>query len=354
MDVIELLKQLVDIPSVTGSERSIADFIAGCFRREGLEVLDQPVEGTRRNVLALLGRGAGPRVVFCTHLDTVPPFIGATEDETFIHGRGAGDAKGSLAAMMACAGEMKEDGLAGAGFLFVVGEEVDSAGARKANELDLSPDFTVVGEPTENRLGFGHRGLLVARFSAAGRTAHSGYPHLGDSAIDKLLEALARLKPAFQENGIVTAGNAPGITDGAAALLVLGEDTAQQWGITPLARIVDYAQAGVEPLKLFTAPIFATRQLLDKVGWKLQDVDLIEINEAFASQTVADGKVLGVDWERVNVHGGAIALGHPIGASGARVLVTLIYALRARGLKRGLATLCLGGGEAVAMAIELV
>jgi len=171
---------------------------------------------------------------------------------------------------------------------------------------------------------------------------------------DTTLEALARLQPAFQKDGMVTAGNAPGITDGGAALVVMGEDTAAAQGIRPLARITGYAQAAVEPLRIFTAPIFAVQKLLQKTGYKLADIDLIEINEAFAAQTVADGKALGVDWNRVNVHGGAIALGHPIGASGARVLVTLIYALRDRGLKTGLATLCLGGGEAVAMTIELL
>jgi acetyl-CoA C-acetyltransferase len=171
---------------------------------------------------------------------------------------------------------------------------------------------------------------------------------------DTTLEALAKLQPAFQKDGIVTAGNAPGITDGAAALVVMGEDTAATLGIQPLARITGYDQAAVEPLRIFTAPIFAVQKLLQKTGRKLADIDLVEINEAFAAQTVADGKALGVDWSRVNVHGGAIALGHPIGASGARVLVTLIYALRDRGLRTGLATLCLGGGEAVAMTIELV
>jgi acetyl-CoA C-acetyltransferase len=171
---------------------------------------------------------------------------------------------------------------------------------------------------------------------------------------DTTLEALGKLQPAFQKDGIVTAGNAPGITDGAAALVVMGEDTAATLGIQPLARITGYDQAAVEPLRIFTAPIFAVQKLLQKTGRKLADIDLVEINEAFAAQTVADGKALGVDWSRVNVHGGAIALGHPIGASGARVLVTLIYALRDRGLRTGLATLCLGGGEAVAMTIELV
>jgi acetyl-CoA C-acetyltransferase len=171
---------------------------------------------------------------------------------------------------------------------------------------------------------------------------------------DTSLSALAKLRPAFMEGGVVTAGNSPGITDGAAALVVMGEDTAQEMGIQPLARVTGYDQAAVKPLKVFTAPIFAVRKLLARTGYRLEDLDLIEVNEAFASQTLADGRELGLDWSRVNVHGGAIALGHPIGASGARVLVTLIHALRDRGLKTGLATLCLGGGEAVAMTIELI
>jgi acetyl-CoA C-acetyltransferase len=166
-------------------------------------------------------------------------------------------------------------------------------------------------------------------------------------------EALARLRPVFQEGGMVTAGNSPGITDGAAAVLVMGEDAADALGIQPLAVITGYHQAAVEPREVFTAPIFAVQALLRKTGYALQDIDLIEINEAFAAQTLADGRALGVDWQRVNVHGGAIALGHPIGASGTRVLVTLIHALSDRGLNTGLATLCLGGGEAVAMTIEL-
>lgn len=170
---------------------------------------------------------------------------------------------------------------------------------------------------------------------------------------DTSLEALSKLRPAFQEGGMVTAGNSPGITDGAAAVVVMGEDKAAELSIRPLARITGYAQAAVEPLRIFTAPIFAVQKLLDQTGYTLADIDLIEINEAFAAQVLADGKALGLDWNKVNVHGGAIALGHPIGASGARVLVTLIHALKDRGLKTGLAALCLGGGEAVAMAIEL-
>lgn len=174
---------------------------------------------------------------------------------------------------------------------------------------------------------------------------------------DTSLETLAALKPAFQANGKVTAGNSPGLNDGAAALVIASQAKAMQMGSNPLARIVGYGQAAVDPKHLFIAPAVAIPKLLQKVGWSLAEVDLIELNEAFAAQVLADGKALaehGWDWEKVNVHGGAIALGHPIGASGARVLTTLIYALKDRGLKRGIACLCLGGAEAVAMAIELL
>jgi len=173
---------------------------------------------------------------------------------------------------------------------------------------------------------------------------------------DTTLEALAGLKPAFQENGKVTAGNAPGLNDGAAAVMVANRALAESLGLQPLARVVGYAQAAVQPKYLFDAPAHALPRLLDKVGWRLADVDLIELNEAFAAQALANGYALmerGWDWEKVNVNGGAIALGHPIGASGARLLTTLIYALKDRGLKRGVASLCLGGAEAVAMAIEV-
>ncbi len=173
---------------------------------------------------------------------------------------------------------------------------------------------------------------------------------------DTSLDSLAALKPAFQANGKVTAGNSPGLNDGAAALVIASMAKVKQMGSKPFARIVGYTQAAVDPKHLFIAPAKAIPKLLQKVGWSFADVDLIELNEAFAAQVLADGKALaeqGWDWQKVNVHGGAIALGHPIGASGARVLTTLIYALRDRGLKRGIACLCLGGAEAVAMAIEL-
>jgi acetyl-CoA C-acetyltransferase len=169
---------------------------------------------------------------------------------------------------------------------------------------------------------------------------------------DTSLDLLARLKPAFTKDGTVTAGNAPGLNDGASALIVTSESFAREHDLEILARIVGYASAGTEPRLLFYAPVFAVRQLMEKTGRAIDDYELIEANEAFAVQALADGKELGWDWKRVNVHGGAVALGHPIGASGARVLTTLLYALKNHGLSRGLATLCLGGGNAVAMEVE--
>jgi acetyl-CoA C-acetyltransferase len=171
---------------------------------------------------------------------------------------------------------------------------------------------------------------------------------------DTSLEALAALKPAFREGGRVTAGNSPGLNDGAAALVYASQARAEELGAKPLARVVGYAQCAVAPKEMFIAPARAIPTLLSKVGWALDQVDLLEVNEAFAAQVLADGYALGWDWEKINVNGGAIALGHPIGASGARVLTTLLYALRDRGLRRGIASLCLGGGEAVAMAVELM
>ena len=169
---------------------------------------------------------------------------------------------------------------------------------------------------------------------------------------DSNVDTLAKLRPAFQSNGTVTAGNASQMSDGAAAVLVASIDAARRLNVTPLARIVAYATSGVNPKDIFIAPVSAIQMVLNKAGLKLTDIDLFELNEAFAAQMLACDKELGLDEERVNVNGGAIALGHPIGASGARVLTTLLYALQQRGLKRGLASLCLGGGNAVAMIIE--
>jgi len=173
---------------------------------------------------------------------------------------------------------------------------------------------------------------------------------------DTSLEALSKLKPAFKPDGKVTPGNSSPMNDGGAAVVIASRAYAEKNKIKPLAKITGYAQAAVEPKYLFAAPAQAIPKLLNKIGWTLNDVDLIELNEAFAAQVLADGYALadqGWDWNKVNVNGGAIALGHPLGASGARVLTTLIYALKDRGLKRGIASLCLGGGEAVAMAIEI-
>jgi len=166
------------------------------------------------------------------------------------------------------------------------------------------------------------------------------------------LEALAKLKPAFEKGGSVTAGNAPGLNDGASALVVTSEAFAKTHGLTVLARITGYATGGGEPKDLFFAPIVAVQNLMQKTGATIGDYDLIEANEAFAVQALADGKGLGWNRDRVNVNGGAVALGHPIGASGARILTTLLYALADRGKRTGLATLCLGGGNAVALSVE--
>jgi acetyl-CoA C-acetyltransferase len=173
---------------------------------------------------------------------------------------------------------------------------------------------------------------------------------------DTSLEALAKLKPAFKADGKVTPGNSSPMNDGGAAVVIASREYAKRNGLAPMARVVGYAQAAVEPKYLFAAPAYAIPKLLKKIDWTLNDVDLIELNEAFAAQVLADGYALadqGWDWNKVNVNGGAIALGHPLGASGARVLTTLLYALKDRGLKKGIASLCLGGGEAVAMAVEL-
>lgn len=171
---------------------------------------------------------------------------------------------------------------------------------------------------------------------------------------DTSLESLARLKPAFRKDGTVTAGNAPGLNDGASALVVSSLAFAKAHGLTPMARITGYATGGGEPRELFFAPILAVQNLMRQSGTSIGAYDLIEANEAFAVQALADGRALGWDWDRVNVHGGAVALGHPIGASGARVLTTLLYALRDRQQATGLATLCLGGGNAVALSVERI
>ncbi|MEW6456427.1 MAG: acetyl-CoA C-acetyltransferase [Acidobacteriota bacterium] len=170
---------------------------------------------------------------------------------------------------------------------------------------------------------------------------------------DTSVEKLSKLRPAFKPDGTITAGNAPSVNDGASALVILSEDRAKELKIEPIAFITFYATGFVEPKMLFYAPVKAVNNLLRKIGKDIDYFDLIEINEAFSAQVLADGKELGWDWDRVNVNGGAVALGHPIGASGARILTTLIYAMKDRKAKKGLAALCLGGGGSVALSVEM-
>ena len=170
---------------------------------------------------------------------------------------------------------------------------------------------------------------------------------------DTSAEALGKLRPAFKpDGGTVTAGNAPGVNDGAAAVVIMAADRAQALGLTPMARVVGQAVSGLAPKWLLMTPVEAVRKLLTKVGWSMDDVDLLELNEAFAAQALAVIRELGIDPDRVNVNGGAVALGHPIGASGARILTTLLHAMRRRDARRGVAALCLGGGNGVALAVE--
>src|SRR6187402_1538756 len=171
---------------------------------------------------------------------------------------------------------------------------------------------------------------------------------------DTTADVLRKLKPAFKKDGSVTAGNAPPVNDGAAALVVMADDKVSALGLKPLARIVAQATSGLAPKMLLMTPVEATRKVIKKAGWSIADIDLMELNEAFAVQAVAVMQELGIYPAKVNVNGGAVALGHPIGASGARVLTTLLYALKGRGSKRGIATLCLGGGNGVALAVELL
>jgi acetyl-CoA C-acetyltransferase len=166
------------------------------------------------------------------------------------------------------------------------------------------------------------------------------------------VDAMKALRPAFAKDGSVTAGNASGINDGAAAVVLMSADEAKKRGVKPLARIVSWAQSGVDPSIMGTGPIPASREALKKAGWKASDLDLIEANEAFAAQACAVNKDMGWDTDKVNVNGGAIAIGHPIGASGARVLVTLLYEMQRRDAKKGLATLCIGGGMGIAMCVQ--
>jgi acetylornithine deacetylase len=186
--LFELTKELVNIPSVTGDEAAVAEFVSGYLRRNGFDVSKQPVIEHRRNILATFA--TKPRVILCTHMDTVPPFIPADEDADYIYGRGSCDAKGILAAMITAGIQLRELNVQDFGLLFLVGEETDSIGAKTSNALHLDSDFIIVGEPTENKLGVGHKGLVAARISTKGKAAHSAVHEIGESAINKLLDIL--------------------------------------------------------------------------------------------------------------------------------------------------------------------
>jgi acetyl-CoA C-acetyltransferase len=222
----------------------------------------------------------------------------------------------------------------------------------KAAEATVNGRFQAEIAPVELK---SRKGVTTVTLDESIRAAFAG----GGYTLQTSLAQLANLPAAFEADGVVTAGNAPGLNDGAAALALASRAAARRQGLTPLARVAGYTHAAVDPQWIFSAPAKAMPQLLERIGWRFEDVDLIELNEAFAAQVLANGAELqqrgyAWDWDKVNVNGGAIALGHPIGASGARVLVTLVHALRQRGLRRGLAALCLGGGEAVALAVEVV
>lgn len=193
-NLFEFIRELIDIPSVTGDEEAIARFLERALDTRGFSVMLQEVAPGRFNVFA--GDPDTTQVVMCTHLDTVPPFIPSSEDDDFIHGRGACDAKGIIGAMVTAADRLRTDGIKGVGLLFVVGEETDSAGARKANELGIDSRYIVVGEPTQNVPASGHKGVFGFMLKASGTAAHSAYPERGDSAIDRLLPALDRIRHA--------------------------------------------------------------------------------------------------------------------------------------------------------------
>ncbi|MCX6560144.1 MAG: M20/M25/M40 family metallo-hydrolase [Candidatus Aminicenantes bacterium] len=274
MDPIGLLKDLVGIPSTTGSEGALADHLAGLFDQLPFRVLRQPVEPGRDNLFITAGED-DPKVVLCTHMDTVPGAAAATEDEKSIYGRGACDAKGSLAAMAAAAFGLADRGVSGFGLLFVVGEETDSIGARTANGLGLGSGALIVGEPTGNKLGLGHKGALFVELHVAGRRAHSALPHLGASAIEALLDILNSLRAAdFGRDPVLgpTLLNI-GRIEGGVAPNVIADEATSVLGLRPavscsetLARLAE-AVAGrarieiitaSEPQKLWTLPGFET------------------------------------------------------------------------------------------------
>jgi acetylornithine deacetylase len=228
VNLIELTKTLVNIPSVTGSEAAIADFLSSYLRSQGFDLEKQEVEGKRRNILAVLH--PKPRLILCTHMDTVPPFFGAKEDGSFIYGRGACDAKGIMASMIFAARELSKEGLKKIGLLFVVGEETDSIGAKTAGSLNVDSEYIIVGEPTENKMGSRHKGIVNLEISAEGKSAHSAFPDLGESAVEKLLDVLQEIRGLdFREDPLLgkTVINIGKIEGGLAFNVIAGSASAE-------------------------------------------------------------------------------------------------------------------------------
>jgi acetylornithine deacetylase len=270
-DLFDLVKTLINIPSVTGSEGALADFLSDMFKNRGFLVQEQKIDGRRRNILACLG--SKPSLLLCTHLDTVAPFFPAYEDDQAIYGRGACDAKGSLGAMIWACQELKGLQQEGFGLLLLSGEETDSIGAKTANLLGVRPDFIIVGEPTENKMGSGHKGIVVIRISAKGKRAHSAYPKQGESAIEKLLDVLYRIRDMDLEKGLDREKSVINIgwIEGGVASNVIADSASAEISIRsflPSGHILERMQKVVQPLaemivisrsepqKLFTVPGF--------------------------------------------------------------------------------------------------
>jgi acetyl-CoA C-acetyltransferase len=250
---------------------------------------------------------------------------------------------------------MIKDGLWDAFHGYHMGQTAENIAARWQITREAQDKFAVASQnKAEAAQKAGKFDAEIAPVTIKGRK--------GDTVVDKdefirhgvTLDGISGLKPAFTKDGTVTAANASGLNDGAAALVLMSADEAKKRGLTPLARIASWANAGVEPEIMGTGPIPASKKALEKAGWKVSDLDLIESNEAFAAQSLCVVSELGLDPAKVNVNGGAIAIGHPIGASGARILTTLVHEMKRSGAKKGLATLCIGGGMGVAMCVEAV
>jgi len=276
MTLFELTKKLIDIPSVTGSEREIVQFLFGELEKRGFSVTKQLVEPGRENILATTE--VKPRVILCTHLDTVPPHVPAGEDEQYIYGRGACDVKGLIAAMLFAGDRLLEMKIREFGFLFVVGEETDSLGAKKANEISPHPNFLINGEPTENKLGTGHKGIINLQLSTKGKAAHSSFPEMGESAIEKLLNALQSIREIdFGKDeilgkstlniGTIEGGTAFNVVpDKAQATLSIRNSVASEMIIQKINSVLNGAAeikvlTQSEPQKLHTVPGFETTVL---------------------------------------------------------------------------------------------